>query len=337
MRRVLFALALLTFATGCASGFRRHVAVPKDPRVTAIAIYPFAFRWPEPAYRSFELSQRMIDAMLQDETTGRALLFGPSDLRVYRAEDDNAFAASTLTTLLPTFRLKPAEVLVLRPWAEKRVQTSHQTLLDANGRAVRAAATEDVTFVGHVEILHPATRTRWVELTGEVRSDPFAERTDEGADPAPELTSLMQQLTREAIDLVRDQLVPVGEAAPDEGFRFAVSPRAALAWSDSGRSTGEMELARMDALDAELFQRARARFANPLLESAQLDAVVGRPAGLYVLKAPEGVALNPGDVVVQVNGEQALPHTFVRARRISGPDLLRVRRAHGDFQDVHLP
>ncbi len=339
MRRVLFVLALLTVATAthCASRFRQHVQVPEDQRVTAIAVYPFSFRWAEPAYRSFELSQRLIDVMLQDKTAGRSLLFGPSELRVYRADDDNAFAASTLTSILPTFRLKPDEVLVLRPWAERRVHSSQQTLLDARGKAIGVAATEDVTFVGHVEVLHPATRTRWVELTGEVRSDPFAERSDDGADPAPELTLLMEQLTLEAIAVVREQLSPRERTTPDEGFRFALSPRAALAWSDGGRATGEMEMARMDLLDAELFQRARARFANPRLSSAQLDALVRAPAGLQVLETPRGGALEPGDVVLQVNGEQALPHAFVRARLVPGPDLLRVRRSHGGHEDVHLP
>ncbi len=314
--------------------------VPEDQRVVALAVYPFGFRWPEPAYRSFELSQRLIDVVLQDEQVARrALLFGPSDLRVFRGEDDNAFAASTLGTLLAASRLKPAEILVLRPWAEKRVQSSQRTLLNSKGKAIGAAAHEDVTWVGHVEILHPATRTRWVEITGEVVSDPFAERTDEGADPAPELTLLMERLTREAIDAVRDPLTSgtadlAGSAA---GFRFALSPRAALAWSEGGRPSGELELARMDALDAELFHLARARFANPHLEAGQLDPLLRLPAGLHVLEAPEGVGLGPGDLVVQVNGQEALPHTFARARLVPGEDVLRVRRPRGDYEDVRLP
>ncbi len=337
--RIAFSLLLVVLVSACATGFKQQLQVPEDQRAVAIAVYPFSFRWPEPAYRSFELSQRLIDTMLADDAAGGALLFGPSELRVFRAEDDNAFAASTLAPLLASAQLKPAEVLVLRPWAEKRVQSSQQTLLDSRGRAIGVAANEDVTWIGHVEVLHPATRTRWVELTGEAVSDPFAERADEGADPAPELTELMQRLTRAALEAVHEQLVPIEAdgAAAAEGFRFALSPRAALAWSDGGRSSGELELARMDPLDAELFHRARARFANPEVDSPLIDAILKLPAGLHVLEAPEGVALRPGDLVVQVNGAEALPHVFARARLSPGPDVIRVRRAGGDYQDVELP
>src|SRR5262249_24574725 len=139
-------------------------------------------------------------------------------------------------------------------------------LFDAKGKAVGASASEEVLWVGHVEVIHAATRAHWVEVTGEARSDPFAERTDEGADPAPELTALMERLTREALNAIRDQLGPLEGGAPSREFRFALSPRAALAFSDSGRPTGEVEMARLDPLDAEVFRRARARFANPRLE-----------------------------------------------------------------------
>ena len=86
-----------------------------------------------------------------------------------------------------------------------------------------------------------------------------------------------------------------------------------------------------------LFGRARARYANPEVEAALVDAILKLPAGLHVLEAPEGVSLKAGDLIVQINGAEALPHTFARARLSPGPDLLRVRRAEGDYQDVQLP
>jgi hypothetical protein len=323
--------------SGCGSALKKTLAVPADVRASALAIYPFGFRWPEPAYRSFELSQRLIDVVLADKASDRALLLGPSELRVFRSEDDNVFAASTLGALVPKLGLRPSSVLVLRPWAEKRVHSSQKSLFDAKGKPMGASATEEVLWIGHVEVIHAATRARWVEVSGEARADPFAERTDEGADPAPELTALMEKLTREAVGAIRDRLGPLEGGATSREFHFALSPRAALAFSDSGRPSGEVEMARLDPLDAELFRRARARFANPRLDEARIDALLPLPAGIEILEAPKGAPLAVGDLVVQVNGEEALPHTFARARLMPGEDVLRVRRQKGGYEDVRLP
>jgi hypothetical protein len=96
-------------------------------------------------------------------------------------------------------------------------------------------------------------------------------------------------------------------------------------------------MAKLDPLDAEMFRHARARFANPRLEESRIDALLPLPAGIEVLEAPKGAPLSAGDLIVQVNGEEALPHTFARARLLPGEDVLRVRRRSGGYEDVRLP
>src|SRR5687767_8572532 len=132
MRRVAVLISLSLCA--CASGFQLTAKEPGTPlELVGVFVYPFGFRWEEPAYRSFELSQRLIDVALAEG--GHALSFyGPSEFKVMREKDDGAWVASTALPLLTTQGARPEQGIVVRPWAERRVTSSQAEAQDARGR-----------------------------------------------------------------------------------------------------------------------------------------------------------------------------------------------------------
>lgn len=335
LRSLAVLLALLSPGLACRGPYHVQRALPESLSASAVVVYPFAFRWDAPAWRSFELSQRLIDVALAEDGE-RALFFGPSEFKVYRAADDNAWAASNAVTLLTPYGLRPDGALVLRAWAERRVQSGQRELLDAKGRTVGQSAVEETAYLGHVEVVHPSTRQVVLELTGEAAVDPFAERTDDGADPAPELTRLMENLVREAMKALRPHLRPPREPSPPVAS-VALVPWVAFDYAEDGRPAHAAALATMDALDAELLRQQRLRFANPTVEQSVLDRMARLPAGLYVLAAPPGAKLSPGDTVLTLDGAPALPQVLARTRLAPTPVEARVRRASGEPATVLLP
>ncbi|MBX5484723.1 MAG: hypothetical protein IRZ16_23110 [Myxococcaceae bacterium] len=339
--RAVGAIAAMATVAGCATASSSGPASPelaaaRKAKISVIAVYPFGFRWDEPAYRSFELSGRLIQLVL-DRSKHQVHVFGPGEFGLFRPDDDNVYAASTLATLLGGIGKTPGEVVVLRPWAERRTESSSRTLVDAHGKAVGHQRSEEVTYVGHVEVIHAATRQRLVELTREVVADPFAIRDDDGADPTPELTALMEALTDEALSALEPQLVLAGTFARVPGLSLDVTPELAFAYSEPGRPALDATLVKMDPLDRELFVTARARFLNPQLRPDDAAKLASRPGGLHVHVPAPGAPLHPGDVITQVNGGPAYPQALVRARLLPGPDTLKVRRASGDYEVVELP
>ncbi|WP_224368353.1 hypothetical protein [Hyalangium versicolor] len=326
---------LALVGSACGSAYKVQRAVPAELSASAVVVYPFLFRWPEPAYRSFELSERLLDVALA-EAGERAFFFGPSEFKVYRPEDDNAWAASNAVTLLPPYGVRPEQALVLRAWAERRIQSAQGEVLDAKGRAVGQNTVEETTYLGHVEVLHPSTHQRVLEISGEAKADPFAEHPDDGADSAPELTRLMENLTREALRGLEDQLHAPREPSPALA-RVALVPWQAFEYSEEGRPAHVAALATMDPLDAELLRQQRLRFANPALETSLLDRMARLPAGLYVLSAPETGKLAPGDVILQFDGQPALPQVLARARLAPVPVQAQVQRASGGTARILLP
>jgi hypothetical protein len=327
-------LLLLLTGSACSSAYKTQRNVPSELSASAVVVYPFLFRWPEPAFRSFELSQRLIDVALS-EAGERALFFGPSEFKVYRPDDDNAWAASNAVTLLAPYGIRPEQALVLRPWAERRIQSGQGELLDAQGRPVGQSTVEETTYLGHVEVIHPSGHRRVLEISGEVKSDPFAERTDDGADPAPELTRLMENLTREALRALAGHLSAPREPSPAPAT-VALVPWQAFEYAEEGRSAHLGALATMDPLDAELLRQQRLRFANPGVELSVLDRMTRRPAGLYVLSAPEGGPLAPGDQILQIEGQPALPQVLARTRLAPTPAQAQVQRAAGGTFQILL-
>ncbi|XXF80428.1 hypothetical protein P2318_11940 [Myxococcaceae bacterium GXIMD 01537] len=322
---VLLALALPGLA--CRAPYHVQRTLPATLSASAVVVYPLGFRWDAPEWRSRELTQRLIDTALAGAGE-RALFFGPSEVKVYRASDDNAWAASNAVTVFTPYGIRPEAALVLRTWAEKRVQSGQGELLDGQGRTVGHSSVEEATYLGHVEVVHPSTQQVVLELTGEAREDPFAERTDDGADPAPELTRLMEGLVGEAVKALQPHL-----RAPREPSPSAVSV-ALVPWEafDFGPV-----LARLDALDAEVLRQQRLRFSNPSLPVPELDRLARQPGGLYVLSAPPGAKLVPGDLILSLEGAPALPQALARARLAPVPVEAQVRRASGDTVPVLLP
>jgi hypothetical protein len=327
-------LPLLLLGSACSSAYKTQRDVPAELSASAVMVYPFLFRWPEPAFRSFELSQRLIDVALA-EAGEQAFFFGPSEFKVYRPDDDNAWAASNAVTLLVPYGVRPEQALVLRPWAERRIQSAQGELLDAQGRPVGQSTVEETTWLGHVEVIHPSHTQRVLEISGEVKSDPFAERTDDGADPAPELTLLMENLTREALRGLASHLKAPREPSPAPAT-VALIPWQAFEYAEEGRPAHLGALAMMDPLDAELLRQQRLRFANPALELPMLDRMTRLPAGLYVLSAPEGGTLAPGDVMTQIEGQPALPQGLARTRLAPTPAQAQVQRAMGGTSQILL-
>lgn len=332
--RVVWVLALALLA-GCRSGIRATVQERSDLKLSAVAVYPFGFRWDEPAYRSFELSQRLIGTLSQ-ELEGQVLLFGPSEFKVFRPDADNAWAATNVVSLFPSHGVRAEAAAVLRAWAERRVTSAQKELYDARGRAVGAQGTEETVYVGHVELLHPSSSSTLIEMHAEVVVDPFAERPDDGADPIPELTALMEHLVAEAAAALAPMVHPLAEPRRWE-VEWAFNPKAAFTYSEEGRPSMEVRLVSMDPVDAELLTQGRIRFANPALPDAEAARLSRLPGGLYVLAASNGVPLSPGDLVTAVEGQPALPQVLDRARFTQTPVALKVRRPTGELVEVTLP
>ncbi len=302
--------------------------VPADLGVSAVVVYPFGFRWEAPGWRAVEVSQRLVDVALA-EAGERALFFGPTEVRAYRPEEDNAWAASDAVGVLASHGVRPEGAVVLRPRAERRIQAGKRELVDSRGRTVGQSVNEAVTYLGTVEVLHPARRRVVLEVSGEAEADPFAEPPDEGADPTPELTRLMEDLTREALRSLAGALRPPRAPSPPVAL--------AVAWIPWETLDLEPELAGRDALDAEVLRRQRLRFANPGLAPAVLDALAGQPAGLYVRSAPPGAKLAAGDQVLSLDGRPALPQALARTRLAPVPVEARVRHASGKIVSLVLP
>lgn len=335
MRTLALALLLLC---GCAGGLHKAVRpAPPGLALTAAFVYPFKFRGePEPAWRSFELTQRVLGVCVREAGDGLEL-YGPGEFKVMRWDDDGAWVASTALPLLLRTGARADQGVVLRASAEKRVASERQEALDAKGRRRGASSTEETTWLVRVEVLHPSSGRELVEVSGEVTVDPFAEPGAEADfDPAPALTHLVERLTQEALrEVVRH--AAARPAAADPGLTLAVTPRTTLGFHDDGAASQEVEIFRMDELQAELFMQNRARFLSPWLEDPLPRALSRLQAGLYVVAAPAGSKLAAGDLVEEVDGAPALPHVLARLRFKGTPGLLKVRRADGSRVELVFP
>ncbi|WP_240359877.1 hypothetical protein [Pyxidicoccus trucidator] len=302
--------------------------VPADLGVAAVVVYPVVLRWEAPAWRAVEVSQRLVDVALA-EASAEALFFGPTEVRVYSPEADDAWAASDAVAVLAPYGVRPEGALVLRARAERRVQAGQREMLDSRGRSVGQSVNEAVVYLGTVEVLHPASRTVVLEVSGEAPADPFAVATDDGADPTPELTGLLETLTREALKGLSGTLKPPRAPSPPVATSVAWLPWETLELGP--------ELAGRDVLDAEVLRQQRLRFANPGLEPALLDALARQPAGLYVREAPPGAKLAAGDQVLSLDGRPAPPQALARTRLAPLPVEARVRKASGQIVSLLLP
>jgi hypothetical protein len=331
-RLPIWAAAL--FAVSCSSKFQQKLFLPPDLEINAIAVYPFGFRWPEGAYRSFELSQKLIEVAL-DRVGDDALLFGPSEFRVYRPQDDNAWAASNLVSLFPAYHLSAHKAAVLRPWAEQRRFQSQREVSDAKGKHLGMKTVVEITYVGHVEVILPSTQQMLVEETGEITVDPFVDHTDD-PDPAPELSTLMKGLTTEALRALSDNLKPPSKPV-SFGVKYEFVPEEAFSYQEEGRPALEKELAKVDAVEADVIRVARVRYANPKASDPETAKLVKLPGGLYVTSSSSDFKARPGDLIHLIDSRPALPQALQRVRFSATPVTVRIRRITGISQETTLP
>jgi hypothetical protein len=345
VRRTLLTIAVVLAATSCGGKRVKHVSVDSQLEPQAVLVYPFAFRWDEPAWRAYALGQRLV-AVAQGAVGDRALLFGPGEFKIYRPDDNNAWAATTAATLLPAYRLRPEQVVLLRAWAEKRVLTSRQDVSDAKGRRLGAQVVEETTYVAHVELVHPTTQATLVDLQEEVTPDPFASRADDEPDPAPELTALASRLADEALHELdgrwksygrpRWRETPLRKGETVVKLTAHANPAALYTFGDSARPPLEYELAKANELDRELLQVTVLRFLNPGLSTADATRLARLPPGLQLLTAPAKLGLAPGLLIVEVQGQPAAPQMLQRARLQPEPVPIKVRDPDGHYRAASL-
>ena len=313
-------------------------APPPNTQLTTAFVYPFAFRWEnEPPYPSLSFFQHMIlwCVKVPDNTVS---FYGPSEFKVMRANDDGAWVASNALPLLLASGSRPEQGIVIRPWAEKREGNSSQETSDAKGRPRGTGQSMEVSYLGHLEIVHPSSREVLVELTGEVKVDPFAVPTEEDEyDPAKALTHLMESLMRKALAELTEY-APERTSATSFPYVLALTPKTALTYQAESQPAFETALAKLDALEADVVQQGRARFACRTLSGLEAAKAVRLPPGLLVVEAPaEDGKLTKGDVLLQIDQDPALPQRLARQWLTGIPVQVKVRRASGGETEVVLP
>lgn len=329
-------MLLLTLA-GCSSGVQKVVRAPAQKlELTTAFVYPFDFKWDEPVYRKFELSQRLTEVAL-GQSSELFAFFGPSEFKVMKPNDNGAWVASTALPLLISSGRRAEQGVIIRSWAERRTNSTAQESYDKKGKSTGMATTEETTYLGHVEVVHPSTGDVLIEVSSEVKSDPFsADQSDDESDPARPLTKLMSTLMLEAVRALGSMALqrPV---RPDLGLTVALTPKATLTYGEEGKPSTEVDLAAKDAVAQEIFIQDRAKFLGPFLSSAELPKVAKMPAGVYVAAAPADAKVSPGDLLLSIDGQPALPQSLGRLRHAEVPAQVRVRKSSGEESEVLLP
>lgn len=333
---LVFLVSLL--GVDCAGGIQTTVrAPPEHVELTTAFVYPFGFRWEEPVWRRFELSQRLVNSAIH-HAGDRVAFFGPSEFRVIRANDDGAWVATTALPLLLASAQRADQGVIIRPWAEKLTNSSVQETYDKKGKSKGSAAMEVTTYQGHVEVVYPSTGQTIIEVTGEVKVDPLSgdPNPDEEFDPTRPLTVLMARLMNESVDALR-KFAPERPLAKDFELTLALTPKATLTYQEDNKPSAQLDLATMDPIAAELFVQNRAKFLAPFLSDSEVSKMAKLPIGLYVVAAPNGSKVDPGDVLLSIDGEPALPQRLARLRLAQVPAQVRVLKASGQETEVVLP
>lgn len=316
MVRTLFLLAAAALS-GCASLPIETRLRPGPPlKVDAVAVYPVAFRWSEPAYRSFELSHDLVNRLLGLE---RFAVFGPGEIKILRAMDDNPVASTNLAVVLAERDYSPTAALILRPWMERSVQSDTQALYDDKGRQIGEKRTEHVTVLIHLEVHHSGVRDPLGEVSCKVDLDPFAER--EESDPMPEVRDALRRVLDATIGVLDDaNRIQAARIRRPLGFAYLWNPRALYDYEEPGRPSLERWLATQDALTRDVTRLARLRFFTPDFTDRTLSIMNKLPGGLWIARVSRhDVDLRGGDVIVEIGGEPALPQVLARRLRAAPP------------------
>jgi hypothetical protein len=320
-------LGLLAMA-GCAGGVRAVVHEPEGPlSVAALVVTPPRLLGTEPAgWRAFELGQRQVDVALR-QAGERLAVFGPGEVRVSRWEEPG-WLGNTAVPVLVREGVAAEQALLLRTVIERRDASSSQEREDQQGLAKGGVASAETQWLVSVELLHPSSRRVLGEFSGAVTIDPFAAPTgEEDFDPAPPMTRLLEQLTKEALRVAR-RWERAGPTARDSGLTLALSPAIVAVQPDAAR-------AQPDALQAEVWIQARARFLQPWLPEGEVVKLARTPPALLVVAAPGDAPVQPGDLIIEVDGRPPLPEVLAR-RRLLGAVPVRVGRG-GVEREALLP
>ena len=321
------ALALALVFGAC-----RHVTVkvrPGPPLLAqAVAVYPCEFRWEEPAYRSFEVSEALA---LQAMATGRYAVFGPGEFKLVRGSSDNPFVGTDITLQLADRGLSPMAALVVKPILERRSQSELKQVYDEKGRPKGAQRVEAARIVARIEVFHSSSREMVADASGAVDIDPLSPR--DASDPMPEATALLKRMMDETLREVAVR-APGQGSERGAGFTYLFNPKAALDFTVEGKPPFTEALSKLDALEQDVALESRLRFFLAETDAATVTRLLHMPGGLYVttVGAAGASGLAPGDLIVSVNGEPALPQALQRALRAALPGQpipLRVRRSSG--------
>ncbi len=322
-RFFLFALLALT---SCASGLTKVLReVPPGLSVGAVLITPVRILGVEaPLWRQLELSQRQLQVGLS-ERGDRLAFFGPTEIAITRWEEPGWLGNTGLQKLIAEGIVADRAVLI-RTTAEQRISASTHERENAKGRSQMGAVTQETTWLLTLELSHPSSRAIIGELSAKVTLDPFAPPTgQEEFDPAPQMTSLLESMTKGAL-LIFERWEAPQQPVPPPGYALALSP--AFLPPDEGATPD-------DALQAELWRFARARFLSPWLSEVEAAKVATTPRGLVVINAAADAAVVPGDVIVAVDGQPAMPEIFARKRLRGLPVEVRVSQS-GNERDAVL-
>jgi hypothetical protein len=312
-------MALVLVLAGCASGPRIQVLKrPGAPLAAqAIAVYPYAFRWDEPAWRRHA---KAMDAVLFLTRQERLLVYGPDDFQLRRADADDPRVGTDLVNVLAERGLPPTGFLALRGWAERRVARL-AAALEGKGTVANA---EDVTYVAHLEVLDGGGGGVLLELVAEARRDP---QLSDPFDPAPELTALHRALVEAAWAELEPRLPRARLPASPVKVRYL--PGATLAFGPRGEPSLVKWLASADPAEADLARLAVHRYFDRESADADVSRRMRLPGGLLVEETADWPQLRRGDVIVEIDGRPAYgPQVLQRAVVLAkgGPLELTVGR-----------
>jgi hypothetical protein len=315
---------------GC-SGLTRVVkAPPQALEATTVFHYPPKVSGAElSGGRQFELSQRACDRFVAEAGDVLAAV-GPTEFRVIKPELDDAWVATDAIPLLVKSGSRPDQGLALKLFIERRVASSAMQTESLKGQARGSTATEETTWLVRVELSHPSSRTTLIEVAGQVTVDPFQAPAPESEwDEAPPLTALVERVVGEAARHAR-QYAAARSVAPRTTLVLAATPAASSLFP--GGATNEAG----DPLQRELSLQNRARVLAPSATDAQVAVLARALPGTAVISGTDS-KLGPGDVVLSVDQQPALPHVLARVRFKGAPAELEVRRASGATESVVWP
>lgn len=230
------------------------LARPAGPAldVRAVAVYPYAFGWEEPAYRSLLKSA---DAVAALAALRRVQVIPPGEFKVAQFADDNVLAGSDAARAMAARRLPPRAFVVLRAWADRLgARTLRESVVDGVGRSELA---DDTTVVAHVQVLDATSGEVVADLSGQVR--PGAGGAAGGSDPDPELTRLHRKLVAQACEALAARL----PAIPAAGGAGAIEAAAFEGFDLPGRAS-LAEIARRDPIAGAAARQEIARYLAEL-------------------------------------------------------------------------